>query len=106
MNPPKYSIGVDWAKSDGDKTSLAIARYDGDVVTLVDVLRGETAEYIAGIVERQKTLVAMVLRAYEACHGEYMDCPWCSGHIGHDNEWHDEWCLFPKEFPQGPRLTP
>jgi hypothetical protein len=36
----------------------------------------------------------MVLEAHEECHSEYMSCPWCSGHIGHDDERHDSGCLW------------
>ena len=36
--------------------------------------------------------VEMVEQARDACHSEYMDCPWCSGKLGHESDWHDEKC--------------
>ena len=43
-------------------------------------------------IESLSKLRTMLKEAYEACYSEYMGCPWCIGHIGHDNEWHDEFC--------------
>lgn len=48
-------------------------------------------------------LVKMVKQAYNACYSEYMNCPWCSGHIGYENEYHDDSCKWKdveKEHPE------
>ncbi|KKN45717.1 hypothetical protein LCGC14_0680350 [marine sediment metagenome] len=39
-------------------------------------------------------LKRMVEQAYEACYLEYMECPWCSGHIGVGIKVHDEGCMW------------
>jgi len=45
---------------------------------------------------REAALVKMLRDAHDACHSEYMDCPWCSGHIGSGDggEWHDDTCNY------------
>ena len=40
----------------------------------------------------REELLKMVAEAHEACYHEYMWCPWCTGHIGHENDHHDDWC--------------
>jgi len=37
-------------------------------------------------------LTEMVRDAYKACYSENMECPWCFGHIGHNNERHEDDC--------------
>ena len=43
-------------------------------------------------------LERMVRDAYKACYSEHMNCPWCSGRVGHDNEDHDSFCLWQIHF--------
>ena len=44
-------------------------------------------------------LLHALARAYDAMRGEYMSCPWCTGHIGDDARPHDEFCIWPKLAP-------
>ena len=39
-------------------------------------------------------LIKALHKAYDAMYSEYMACPWCTGHIGHENETHDEDCIW------------
>ncbi len=41
-------------------------------------------------------LLEMVKRAHEECKSECMNCPWCIGHMSYSEEWHDQFCLWPK----------
>ena len=50
-----FSIGVDWAVGD-DKTCVVIAKREGDIVTIHQILHGEVAEFIAELWEEHKKL--------------------------------------------------
>lgn len=50
-----------------------------------------------------KVFTARVVKeAHDACSSEYMNCPWCSGRVGYEDEWHDEGCIWNtyKDSPQ------
>jgi hypothetical protein len=38
--------------------------------------------------------VKAIRKAYDEMFGEYMPCPWCTGHIGYKNEYHDDFCIW------------
>ena len=39
------------------------------------------------------TLKSALQEAYNAMYSEYMGCPWCSGNIGYDAEYHYGDCI-------------
>ncbi|HLE80090.1 MAG TPA: hypothetical protein VJA25_02225 [Dehalococcoidia bacterium] len=41
-------------------------------------------------------LIFALHKAYDAMFFEYMDCPWCWGHIGYRREYHTEGCIWLK----------
>ena len=43
-----------------------------------------------------RALLEGIVQAHDACYSEYMECPWCWGHVGHGAERHDEGCLWLK----------
>lgn len=43
-------------------------------------------------------LLQMVLDAYRACQSENMSCPWCSGRVAAEGEYHDPFCQIPRLF--------
>lgn len=49
----------------------------------------------------KEELIQMVIDAYNACYSEYMSCPWCSGRIGYEGEWHDAYCPWIRNFGGG-----
>lgn len=56
----------------------------------------------------EKELLKLIKDMYEAMYSENMHCPCCTGHIGYENENHDDYCRLYKalkeanhEFPFG-----
>lgn len=63
----EWGMGVDWAQSSGDKTCVTIVRKDEDgTATIMAVLYGEVAEYLANLFNEYETLK----RATEALTAE------------------------------------
>ena len=52
-------------------------------------------EQCLDLIKRLEAAEKMVRDAHDACHSEYMGCPWCSGHVGYQNDHHDEFCPWP-----------
>ena len=53
----EWGMGVDWAQSSGDKTCVTIVRKDEDgTATIMAVLYGEVAEYLANLFNEYETL--------------------------------------------------
>ena len=73
-------------------TSLTIEEKDSITVILFDEENLEAVYESAQVAE----LTGMVADAHEACYSEYMGCPWCTGHRGHEKEYHDEFCSWAK----------
>ena len=44
----------------------------------------------------REELIQAIRDAHEACYGEYMNCPWCEGRVGYENEWHNPECIWLK----------
>ena len=40
----------------------------------------------------REELIQIIEDMYSAMFSEYMSCPFCSGHIGHGEEGHDDYC--------------
>ena len=38
-------------------------------------------------------LVEAIISAYDMMYSEFMYCPWCDGHIGWQDERHDDDCI-------------
>lgn len=51
----------------------------------------------------REQLIEAIKDAHEAMHNEYMDCAWCSGRVGHENERHDSDCIWLKIAPPADR---
>ncbi len=56
MSECKYYYGIDWVQKDGDKTCLTILRKEDDVATIIEVLYGEAAEYVAARLNERAAL--------------------------------------------------
>ena len=57
MSEYEYGIGVDWGQKEGDKTCVTINRIEkGGVITILSVIYGEVAEYIAKLHNEHDTL--------------------------------------------------
>jgi hypothetical protein len=93
MSEKKWNFSVDMADEYADETCLTLWTEDDEgVATIMEVLYGEVAEYLVAILSDNAALKRMVVDAHEACYSEYMECPWCNGHIGYEAERHDENC--------------
>jgi hypothetical protein len=44
----------------------------------------------------REELIQAIRDAHDAATSEYMNCPWCSGHIGWQNDTHDADCIWLK----------
>ena len=57
----------------------------------------EVGKLLADLAEMERALRACVEtlgEGYAALYSEYVSCPWCAGHIGHDNTWHADNCRY------------
>lgn len=61
----------------------------------LEIALGQAVATIETLNETLEEVGNMVIAAHDACHSEYMGCPWCSGHIGEGDEWHDDYCRWP-----------
>ena len=54
--------------------------------------------------DRELQLLEMLVDAHEACCSEHMNCPWCEGWLGYEEEMHNRNCDWLKLSPLRARM--
>ena len=57
-----------------------------------------------GVDRRQEVLMEMLVDAHEACCSEHMNCPWCEGWLGYEEEMHNRECAWLKLAIKSPKM--